>query len=128
MRHLDETGVYCHVIADDGMRTGGDIAKAVVCGADAVMLGSPLAAAMESPAGGAVWSNSAFHSELPRGVLAKVDQIAPLEVVLNGPADSADGRTNLIGALRKAMAVSGYDSMKDLQKAEMVVTPPGAKQ
>lgn len=127
MRHLDETGVYCHVIADSGMRTGGDIAKAVVCGADAVMLDSPLAAATEAPAGGAVWSSSAFHSELPRGVLAKVDRIAPLEVVLNGPADSADGRTNLMGALRKAMAVSGYDSMKDLQKAELIVTGSGAR-
>ncbi|MFV0315370.1 MAG: GuaB3 family IMP dehydrogenase-related protein [Microthrixaceae bacterium] len=122
MRHLDETGVYCHVIADGGMTTGGDIAKAVVCGADAVMLGTPLAAASESPAGGTVWSMSAFHPNLPRGVLGRVDTLGSLDVVLDGPADSADGRTNLMGAMRKAMAVCGHDSVKDLQKAELVTT------
>ncbi len=125
MRHLDETGVYCHVIADGGMSTGGDVAKAVVCGADAVMLGSPLAAAEESPAGGAVWSMSSFHSELPRGVLARVETVGPLEKVLEGPADRSDGRTNLMGAMRKSMAVCGYDSVKDLQKAELVTTSRG---
>jgi IMP dehydrogenase len=121
MRHLDETGVYCHVIADGGMTTGGDVAKAVVCGADAVMLGTPLAAAAEAPAGGVMWSMSAFHASLPRGVVEHVAPRGSLEQLLFGPADSADGRTNLIGGLRKAMAVAGYETLKDLQKAEMTV-------
>ena len=121
MRHLDETGVYCHVIADGGMLTGGDIAKAIVCGSDAVMLGTPLAAAAEAPAGGALWSMSAFHPTLPRGVVRRVERRGSLEHLLFGPADAADGHTNLIGGLRKAMAVAGYESLKDLQKAELAV-------
>ncbi len=124
MRHLDETGVYVHVIADGGMRTGGDIAKAVVCGADGVMLGTPLARADEAPAGGTNWSMSAFHSTLPRGRLRRVEPVGPLEQVLLGPSDRADGRTNLIGALRKSMAVSGHGSLKEFQKADLSVTAP----
>ena len=124
MRHLDETGVYVHVIADSGMRTGGDIAKAVVCGADGVMLGTPLARAEEAPAGGTNWSMSAFHSTLPRGRLRRVDPLGTLEQVLLGPSDRADGRTNLIGALRKSMAVTGHGSLKELQKADLSVTAP----
>lgn len=126
MRHLDETGVYVHLIADGGMATGGDIAKAVVCGADAVMLGAPLAAADEAPAGGAVWSMTSFHSRLPRGRLRRVPRRGSLEQILLGPSDRADGRTNLMGGLRKAMAVTGHGTLKDLQKAELVVTAPPA--
>ncbi len=124
MRHLDETGVYVHVIADGGMHTGGDIAKAIVCGADGVMLGSPLARATEAPAGGAIWSMSTFHSRLPRGRLRKVSPVGSLEQILSGPSDRADGRTNLIGALRKSMAVTGHGSLKELQKADLMVTAP----
>jgi IMP dehydrogenase len=126
MRHLDETGVYVHLIADGGMSTGGDIAKAVVCGADAVMLGSPLAGAAEAPAGGAVWSMSSFHPTLPRGRMRRVEPIGPLEQILLGPSDRSDGRNNLIGALRKSMAVTGHGTLKELQKAELMVTAPPA--
>jgi IMP dehydrogenase len=124
MRHLDETGVYVHLIADGGMVTGGDIAKSVVCGADAVMMGAPLAGATEAPAGGAVWSMSAFHSTLPRGRLRRSETLGSLEQILFGPSDRTDGRTNLMGALRKSMAVTGHGTLKELQKAELMVTAP----
>jgi IMP dehydrogenase len=132
MRHLDETGVYVHVIADGGMATGGDIAKAVVCGADGVMLGSPLARATEAPAGGASWSMSSFHRRLPRGRLRRFAPVGSLEQILLGPSDRADGRTNLMGALRKSMAVTGHGSLKEMQKADLMVTAapavrPGAQ-
>lgn len=124
MRHLDETGVYVHVIADSGMRTGGDIAKAIVCGADGVMLGTPLACATEAPARGTTWSMSSFHATLPRGRMRQVEPLGTLEQVLLGPSDRADGRTNLIGALRKSMAVTGHGTLKDFQKADLAVTAP----
>lgn len=132
MRHLDETGVYVHVIADGGLATGGDIAKAIVCGADGVVLGTPLARAVEAPAGGAVWSMSSFHQSLPRSRFRRVSQAGTLEQILVGPAERADGRTNLIGALRKSMAVTGHGSLKDLQKADLMVSSaptvrPGAQ-
>ncbi|MEI2698638.1 MAG: GuaB3 family IMP dehydrogenase-related protein [Microthrixaceae bacterium] len=132
MRHLDETGVYVHVIADGGLATGGDIAKAIVCGADGVVLGTPLARAVEAPAGGAVWSMSSFHQRLPRSRFRRLSEAGTLEQILVGPAERADGRTNLIGALRKSMAVTGYGSLKDLQKADLMVSSvpsvrPGAQ-
>lgn len=124
MRHLDETGVYVHVIADGGLRTGGDIAKAIVCGADGVILSSPMARATEAPAGGAIWSMSAAHPSLPRGRVDVVDQVGTLETILYGPADGADGRTNLMGALRKSMSLTGYATLKDFQKADLMVCAP----
>lgn len=124
MRHLDETGVYVHVIADGGLRTGGDIAKAIVCGADGVILSSPMARATEAPAGGAIWSMAAAHPSLPRGQVDVVGQVGPLEQILHGPADSADGRTNLMGALRKSMSLTGYATLKDFQKADLMVSSP----
>lgn len=123
MRHLDETGVYVHVIAHGGMRTGGDVAKAIVCGADAVMLGYPLAGASDAPGQGAYWDLSAGHATLPRGSRAAVPSRGTLEEILLGPGRDSDGHTNLFGALRASMAMCGYGTVKELQKAELMVAP-----
>jgi IMP dehydrogenase len=123
MEHLRETGRYVHVIADGGMRTGGDIAKAIVCGADAVMIGSPLARAYEAPGRGYHWGMATFHPDLPRGARVKTSRIGSLAEILVGPAHENDGTLNLFGALRTSMATTGYASIKEFQKAEVVVAP-----
>ena len=123
MRHLDETGVYVHVIADGGMSKGGDIAKAIACGADAVMIGSPLTSAVEAPARGYHWGMATFHPTLPRGTRVRTQVRGTLKEILLGPAHENDGRLNLMGALRTSMATCGYESLKEFQKAEIMLAP-----
>ena len=123
MEHLRETGRYVHVIADGGMRTGGDIAKAIACGADAVMIGSPLAKAYEAPGRGFHWGMATFHPDLPRGTRVATRRIGSLSEILVGPAHENDGTLNLFGALRTSMATTGYGSIKEFQKAEVIVAP-----
>lgn len=122
--YMDESGGrYVHVIADGGLGTSGDIVKAISCGADAVMLGSILARADEAPGQGWHWGQEAFHQELPRGNRVWVGQSGSLKQILAGPSSSADGATNLIGALAKSMATTGYTDLKEFQRVEVVLAP-----
>jgi len=122
-QHMLETGEYCNVIADGGMRTGGDISKAIAVGADAVMIGSPLARAKQAPGRGYHWGMATFHPSLPRGARVKTQQDGTLEEILMGPAHENDGTFNLIGALRTSMATCGYEDIRDFQRAEVMVAP-----
>ncbi len=123
IRHLDETGRYVQVIADGGMRTGGDVSKAIACGADAVMLGSPIASATEAPGQGYHWGMATFHPTLPRGARVETKDLGTLEEILVGPAYENDGRRNLFGGLRASMATTGYANVREFQKAEVMVAP-----
>ncbi|MDT3438495.1 MULTISPECIES: GuaB3 family IMP dehydrogenase-related protein [unclassified Pseudofrankia] len=126
MRYLDESGGrYVHVIAHGDLRTGGDIAKAVACGADAVMIDGALAAAADAPGQGGLWSMDILHSDLPRGRWEPVERAGTVEQILVG-ADppGAVGGVSLAGALRAAMATTGYATLKEFQKAEIMLASP----
>lgn len=120
--YLDESGGrYVHVIADGSVGRSGDIAKAIACGADAVMMGSPLARATEAPGRGWHWGSEAIHQQLPRGERVHVGTVGSLKEILVGPSHRADGSMNLFGALRRAMATTGYSDLKEFQRVEIVV-------
>lgn len=125
--YLDETGGrYVHLVAYGDMSTGGDIAKALACGADAVMLGQALAPAAEAPGSGRYWDSTAAHPRVPRSSVvdfSPLDDDRPtLEQLIAGPAEDATGEQNLFGSLRRVMAKCGYSSLKEFQKAELIVT------
>ena len=122
--YMDESGGrYVHVIADGGMGRSGDLVKAVACGADAVMLGAALARAVEAPGRGWHWGPEAHHLQLPRGERVHVGTLGSLAEILEGPGRVADGSSNLMGALRRAMATCGYSDLKEFQRVEVVVAP-----
>jgi IMP dehydrogenase len=122
--YMDESGGrYVHVIADGGVGRSGDLPKAIACGADAVMVGSALARAAEAPGGGWHWGIEAAHPELPRGERVHLGTVGSLAEILHGPSQRPDGTMNLVGALRRAMATTGYSDLKEFQRVEVVLNP-----
>lgn len=121
--YIDESGGrYVHVIADGAMGRSGDMVKAIACGADAVMVGSPLARAVDAPGQGRHWGREAAHGDLPRGNVVDFGAVGTLAEILQGPSHVADGTMNLLGALRRSVAVCGYTNLKDFQKVELIVS------
>jgi len=122
--YLDESGGrYVHVIADGAVGTSGDLVKAIACGADAVMVGAALARSSEAPGGGFHWGPEAVHSELLRGERVGLGVVGTSQEILFGPSSRADGTMNLVGALRKAMATTGYSDIKEFQRVAINVRP-----
>ena len=121
--YFKETGDYIPIITDGGIRTGGDLCKAFAAGADAVMIGSPLAQAIEAPGRGYHWGMSHPHQALPRGTRIKVSNRAPLEQILFGPTSVTNGTQNLVGALRTSMGVCGAKTIKEMHNATMIIAP-----
>src|SRR3984957_17322144 len=121
--HMLETGEYAQVIADGGMRNGGDVSKAIALGADAVMIGSRLARAYEAPGRGFHGGMATFHPSLPRGARVATHQNGTLEEILTGPARENDGTFNLFGGLRTSMATCGHKDLAEFNRAEVVVAP-----
>jgi len=121
--YLAESGRYVPVVADGGMRRGGELAKAIAAGADALMIGSPLARAEEAPGRGANWGMAAPSPTLPRGTRIRVGTTGTLERILFGPAHVTDGSENLAGALRQSMAALGARTIAEMQGVEMVYAP-----
>ena len=121
--YFRKTGRYVAVITDGGIRTGGDICKSIVSGADGVMLGTPFAQAEEAPGRGFNWGMANPHPELPRGTRIKVGTKAPLKQILYGPTSKTDGTQNFVGALKAGMGMCGAYTIRDLHKAEMVIAP-----
>jgi len=121
--YLKENNVYVPIIADGGMATGGDICKAIACGADAVMIGSPIAKAIEAPGKGFHWGMATPSPTLPRGSRIKVGTIGSLKEILHGPAKFDDGSMNLVGALKTSMGTLGATNLKEMQQVEVIIAP-----
>lgn len=124
--YLDESGGrYVHVIADGGQGRSGDIVKSLALGADAAMIGAPLARAEEAPGHGLYWGNEAHSPEYPRGVRTPLEVVGPLEEVLYGPSHHVDGTSNIVGGIKRAMATCGYTDLKSFQRSEVTLIPYG---